>query len=67
MTEQRKTFIPDENETIIQMEIERLKTFKDHPFKVENDDEVKLLKESIAKVFAYCLWEDIGYAEIEST
>lgn len=49
MTEQRKTFIPDENETIIQMEIERLKTFKDHPFKVENDDEMKLLKESIEK------------------
>ena len=49
MTEQRKTFITDENETIIQMEIERLKTFKDHPFKVENDDEMKLLKESIEK------------------
>ena len=49
MTEQRKSFIPDENETIIQMEIERLKTFKDHPFKVENDDEMKLLKESIEK------------------
>ena len=49
MTEQRKAFIPDENETIIQMEIERLKTFKDHPFKVENDDEMKLLKESIEK------------------
>ena len=48
MTEQRKAFIPDENETIIQMEIERLKTFKD-PFKVENDDEMKLLKESIEK------------------
>ena len=31
------------SDKIIQMEIERLKTFKDHPFKVENDDEMKLL------------------------
>ena len=49
MTGQKKSFIPDDSETIIQMEIERLKTFKDHPFKVQDDSDMKLLKESIEK------------------
>lgn len=49
MTGQKKSFIPDDSETIIQMEIERLKTFKDHPFKVQDDADMKLLKESIEK------------------
>lgn len=49
MIEQKKVFMPDENETIIQMEIERLKKFKNHPFKVENDEEMKQLKDSIEK------------------
>ena len=34
MTEQEKKHIPDEDEKIIQIEVERLTTFKDHPFKV---------------------------------
>ena len=49
MTEKKKSFLPDDGETIIQMEIERLKTFKDHPFKVQDDVDMKLLKESIEK------------------
>lgn len=49
MTEQIKSFMPDDSETIIQMEIERLKTFRDHPFKVQDDSDMKLLKESIEK------------------
>ena len=49
MTEKKKSFLPDDGETIIQMEIERLKTFKNHPFKVQDDSDMKLLKESIEK------------------
>ena len=48
-SEKKKSFLPDDGETIIQMEIERLKTFKDHPFKVQDDSDMKLLKESIEK------------------
>lgn len=49
MDQQKKSFLPDDGEQIIQIEIERLKTFKDHPFKVQDDEEMKLLKESIEK------------------
>lgn len=38
MTEQKKLIVPDEDEKIIQIEIERLTSFKDHPFKVQGDD-----------------------------
>lgn len=48
LEEQKKSFLPDDGEPIIQIEIERLKTFKDHPFKVQDDEEMKQLKESIA-------------------
>lgn len=32
------------------MEIEILKTFKDHPFKVQDDSDMKFLKESIQRL-----------------
>lgn len=49
MTEQKKPIVPDEDEKIIQIEIERLTTFKDHPFKVQEDSDMKMLIESIEK------------------
>ena len=49
MTEQKKLIVPNEEEKIIQIEIERLSTFKDHPFKVQEDEEMKMLIESIEK------------------
>ena len=36
-----------ENEKVIEIEIERLRSFKDHPFKVTDDKEMHLLKDSI--------------------
>lgn len=49
MTEQKKFIVPNEEEKIIQIEIERLTTFKDHPFKVQEDEDMKMLIESIEK------------------
>lgn len=49
VTEQKKLIVPNEEEKIIQIEIERLTTFKDHPFKVQEDEEMIMLKESIEK------------------
>lgn len=49
MTEQEKKYIPDEDEKVIQIEVERLTTFKDHPFRVQEDSDMKLLMESIEK------------------
>ena len=49
MTEQKKFIVPNEEEKIIQIEIERLITFKDHPFKVQEDEDMKMLIESIEK------------------
>ena len=49
MTEQKKLIVPNEEEKIIQIEIERLTTFKDHPFKVQEDEDMKMLIESIEK------------------
>ena len=49
MTEQKKLIVPNDEEKIIQIEIERLTTFKDHPFKVQEDEEMKMLIESIEK------------------
>lgn len=49
MSEQKISFLPDDGETIIQMEIERLKTFKDHPFKVQDDTDMNALMDSIEK------------------
>ena len=49
VTEQKKLIVPNEEEKIIQIEIERLITFKDHPFKVQEDEDMKMLIESIEK------------------
>ena len=50
MTEVTKEFIPkNEDEKIIEIEIERLCSFKNHPFQVKDDKEMHLLKESIEK------------------
>lgn len=49
MTKQEKKYIPDEDEKIIQIEVERLTTFKDHPFRVQEDSDMILLMESIEK------------------
>lgn len=50
MTEVTKEFIPkNEDEKIIEIEIERLRSFKNHPFQVKDDKEMHLLKESIEK------------------
>ncbi len=38
-----------EDEKVIEIEIERLRSFKDHPFKVEDDKDMHLLKDSIKK------------------
>ena len=50
MTEAMKGFIQkNEKEKIIEIEIERLRSFKNHPFQVRDDNEMHLLKESIEK------------------
>lgn len=50
MTEVTKEFIQkNEDEKIIEIEIERLRSFKNHPFRVKDDNEMHLLKESIEK------------------
>ena len=38
-----------DDEQIIEIEIERLRSFKNHPFKVEDDKDLHLLKDSIKK------------------
>ena len=37
------------NEKVIEIEIERLRSFKNHPYKVVEDDDMHLLKDSIKK------------------
>lgn len=50
MTEEKNGLdYPDKNEKIIEIEIERLRSFKNHPFQVKDDKEMYLLKESVAK------------------
>lgn len=48
MTEAIKEFAQSD-EKIIEIEIETLRPFKDHPFQVKDDKEMYLLKESIEK------------------
>lgn len=48
MTETIKEFVQSD-EKIIEIEIERLRSFKNHPFQVKDDKEMYLLKESIEK------------------
>lgn len=42
-------YISDEEERIIEIEIERLRSFKNHPFKVNDDKDMSSLKDSINK------------------
>lgn len=50
MTEKKNGLdYPDKNKKIIEIEIERLRSFKNHPFQVKDDKEMYLLKESIEK------------------
>ena len=42
VTDKKKPVMVDEDEKIIQIEIERLTTFKDHPFKVQDDSDMKM-------------------------
>ena len=39
----------EEREKVIEIEIERLREFKEHPFLVKEDKEMQSLKESIAE------------------
>ena len=48
MTDMKKSSTEQE-ERIIEIEIERLRPFKEHPFQVKDDKEMHLLKESIEK------------------
>lgn len=48
MTNMEKTS-NEQEERIIEIEIERLRPFKEHPFQVKDDKEMHLLKESIEK------------------
>ena len=49
MTEKRITFNLDADEKVIQIELERLISFKNHPFKVQEDSDMEMLIESIGK------------------
>ncbi|MCQ2399216.1 MAG: ParB N-terminal domain-containing protein [Clostridia bacterium] len=46
--EQINSFI-NESEHIIEIEIDRLRDFQNHPFKVQDDDQMELLRRSIEK------------------
>ena len=47
--EVRKEDQRDPDEKVVEIEIERLRDFKNHPFKVQADSQMKELQESIKK------------------
>lgn len=47
--EVRKEDQRDQDEKVVEIEIERLRDFKNHPFKVQADSQIKELQESIKK------------------
>ena len=47
--EVRKEDQRDQDEKVVEIEIERLRDFKNHPFKVQADSQMKELQESIRK------------------
>ena len=49
MTGKAQNNFLDDGEKIIELEIERLHTFKDHPFSVVDDEQMMMLKDSIEK------------------
>ena len=58
MTE--KTDIRDSDEKVVEIEMERLRTFTNHPFKVIGDSQMIELQDSIKKYAA----ERLGYKKI---
>ena len=59
----------ESEERIIEIEIERLRPFKEHPFQVKDDKEMFLLQESIEKYQAYekLVKETVDYESLEVT
>jgi len=49
MADEKTIDMVEEKEKVIELDIERLKAFKDHPFRVEADGKMAELKESIEK------------------
>lgn len=49
MKHEKTAFLPDDGERVVEIEIERLRSFKNHPFKVCADRQMMQLKESIEK------------------
>ena len=49
MTEKKTSLILDADEKVIQIELERLISFKNHPFKVQEDSDMEMLIDSIGK------------------
>ena len=47
--EVRKEDQRDQDEKVVEIEIERLRDFKNHPFKVQTDSQMKELQDSISK------------------
>ena len=45
----RSTSVPEDGEKIIEIQLERLRTFKNHPFKVRMDPEMIRLSASVEK------------------
>lgn len=49
--EVRKEDQRDPDEKVVEIEIERLRDFKNHPFKVQADSQMKELQESIKEIW----------------
>lgn len=45
----RSASVPEDGEKIIEIQLERLRTFKNHPFKVRMDQEMIRLSASVEK------------------
>ena len=61
--EVRKEDQRDPDEKVVEIEIERLRDFKNHPFKVQADSQMKELQESI-KVFGSEIPMSVRAAEV---
>ena len=48
-SDRKGLFEREPEEMVIEIEVERLRDFKGHPFKIRNDPQMKSLKESIQK------------------
>ena len=45
----RSASVPEDGEKIIEIQLERLRTFKNHPFKIRRDQEMMRLSASVEK------------------